>query len=122
MIPCRISYVIASASVVCGAYILEASPSVREHSARTGKECRIFYETEVDKSRVVEAFLEKYDGGSNLVEIQGEKYKIVDIAMRMLTPRELYNAQGFPPDYIIDRGADGKPYAKSQQVAKGCRR
>lgn len=74
--------------------------------------------TGVDKSRVVEAFLEKYDGGSNLVEIQGEKYKIVDIAMRMLTPRELYNAQGFPPDYIIDRGADGKPYAKSQQVAK----
>lgn len=74
--------------------------------------------TGVDKSRIVEAFLEKYDGGENLIEIQGEKYKIVDIAMRMLTPRELYNAQGFPPDYIIDRGADGKPYAKSQQVAK----
>jgi DNA (cytosine-5)-methyltransferase 1 len=27
---------------------------------------------------------------------------IVDIGMRMLTPRELFNAQGFPPDYVID--------------------
>jgi DNA (cytosine-5)-methyltransferase 1 len=26
--------------------------------------------------------------------------------MRMLTPRERYTANGFPPDYIIDRGID----------------
>ena len=38
--------------------------------------------------------------------------------MRMLTPRELFNAQGFPPDYIIDRDADGKSYPKSAQVAR----
>jgi DNA (cytosine-5)-methyltransferase 1 len=29
---------------------------------------------------------------------------IVDIGMRMLVPRELYRAQGFPEDYVIDRG------------------
>lgn len=27
---------------------------------------------------------------------------ITDIGLRMLTPRELFNLQGFPPDYIID--------------------
>ncbi len=38
-----------------------------------------------------------------LVTIHGEDWQIVDIGMRMLTPRELYRAQGFPDDYIIDR-------------------
>src|SRR5690606_14953126 len=32
------------------------------------------------------------------VTIEGEEYVIVDIGMRMLTPRELFNAQCFPPD------------------------
>jgi DNA (cytosine-5)-methyltransferase 1 len=48
----------------------------------------------------------------------GEEYVIVDIGMRMLTPRELFNAQGFPPDYIIDRDTAGKPITKTAQVAK----
>lgn len=52
------------------------------------------------------------------VTIEGEEYVIVDIGMRMLTPRELFNAQGFPPDYIIDRDAHGKPITKTAQVAK----
>lgn len=38
-----------------------------------------------------------------LVTVHGEDYAIVDIGMRMLTPRELYRAQGFPDSYIIDR-------------------
>lgn len=41
---------------------------------------------------------------------------IVDICLRMLEPRELYNANGFPPDYIIDRGHDGRRFPKGQQV------
>lgn len=53
-----------------------------------------------------------------LVTVHGEDYKIVDIGLRMLTPRELFDAQGFPPDYIIDVDADGKPYPKSEQVAR----
>lgn len=53
-----------------------------------------------------------------LVTVRGENYRIVDIGLRMLTPRELFDAQGFPPDYIIDVDADGKPYPKSEQVAR----
>jgi DNA (cytosine-5)-methyltransferase 1 len=36
-----------------------------------------------------------------LVTIQGQDYQIVDIGLRMLSPPELYRAQGFPTDYII---------------------
>lgn len=53
-----------------------------------------------------------------LVTIHGTDYAIVDIGMRMLEPRELFRAQGFPDDYIIDRGADGKSYPKAAQVAR----
>ena len=53
-----------------------------------------------------------------LVTVRGEKYRIADIGLRMLTPRELFDAQGFPHDYIIDVDADGKPYPKSEQVAR----
>ncbi|MBS1331596.1 MAG: DNA cytosine methyltransferase [Christensenellaceae bacterium] len=53
-----------------------------------------------------------------LVTVRGLDYKIVDIGLRMLTPRELFDAQGFPSDYIIDVDADGKSYPKSEQVAR----
>ncbi|OZY35645.1 DNA cytosine methyltransferase [Pseudomonas lundensis] len=48
--------------------------------------------------------------------IKGTPYVIVDICLRMLQPAELYKAQGFPTDYIINHGADGKPFTKTQQV------
>lgn len=35
------------------------------------------------------------------VEVDGEPYVIVDIGMRMLKPRELARAQGFPDSYIL---------------------
>ena len=53
-----------------------------------------------------------------LVIVRGEPYQIIDIGLRMLTPRELFRAQSFPEDYIIDRDADGKHYPKSAQVAR----
>ena len=53
-----------------------------------------------------------------LVIVRGEPYQIIDIGLRMLTPRELFRAQGFPEDYIIDCDADGKHYPKSAQVAR----
>jgi DNA (cytosine-5)-methyltransferase 1 len=53
-----------------------------------------------------------------LVTVRGEKYQIVDIGMRMLEPHELFAAQGFPRDYIIDRDATGKPIPKYKQVAR----
>ncbi|XJC79896.1 DNA cytosine methyltransferase (plasmid) [Delftia tsuruhatensis] len=51
-----------------------------------------------------------------LVTVHGVDYQIVDIGLRMLTPRELYRAQGFPDSYIIDRKPDGSPLTKTAQV------
>lgn len=84
---------------------------------------------------VVHSFLVKYysEGGQDaacsdpmhtiptkdrmgLVMVRGEPYAIVDIGLRMLTPRELYRAQGFPDSYVIDTGADGLPITKTAQV------
>ncbi len=89
------------------------------------------------KHALVAAFLLKYYGASDngqtlseplhtvtardrfgLVTIHGEDYQIVDIGMRMLEPRELFNAQGFPGDYIIDRDAEGNRFTKKDQVAR----
>lgn len=84
---------------------------------------------------VVHSFLVKYysEGGQDaactdpmhtiptkdrmgLVMVRGEPYAIVDIGLRMLTPRELYRAQGFPDSYRIDTGAAGEPITKTAQV------
>lgn len=54
--------------------------------------------------------------GLVIVTIGDEDYVIVDIGMRMLTPRELFAAQGFPPDYIIDLMVNGRPLTKTAQV------
>lgn len=50
------------------------------------------------------------------VTLNETPYAIVDIGLRMLQPRELYRAQGFPNNYIIDRGHDGRLFSKSAQV------
>ncbi|MGP3789458.1 DNA cytosine methyltransferase [Pseudomonas sp. B392_1p] len=50
------------------------------------------------------------------VWIGGDPYVIVDICLRMLQPHELYAAQGFPPNYIITHGHDGRRFTKSEQV------
>lgn len=83
----------------------------------------------------VRAFLTKYygEGGQDqdcrdplhtiptkarfgLVTVHGEPWQIVDIGMRMLTPRELFRAQGFPDSYIIDQGHDGRRFSKAAQI------
>ena len=53
-----------------------------------------------------------------LLLIGGVGYYIADITIRMLTPRELYNAMGFPLDYIIDHDYMGNAYGKTKQVAR----
>lgn len=53
-----------------------------------------------------------------LIDINGNFYFLSDIGMRMLTPRELYLAQGFPADYQIEFDYNGKPYSKKEQVAR----
>jgi DNA (cytosine-5)-methyltransferase 1 len=89
------------------------------------------------RARKVAAFLVRYNGkgepeslekplgtlttrdryGLVTVEIDGETYAIVDIGMRMLTPGELFAAQGFPPDYdITAEKVRGEPLTKTAQV------
>lgn len=53
-----------------------------------------------------------------LLLIGGVWYFIADITLRMLMPRELYNAMGFPFDYIIDHDWTCREYKKSDQVAR----
>lgn len=58
------------------------------------------------------------EGEVILLIIRGIAYYIADITLRMLMPRELYSAQGFPEDYIIERDYQGNEYPKSKQVAR----
>ena len=51
-----------------------------------------------------------------LVTVDGTDYAIADIGLRMLTPRELFRAQGFPESYVIDVGDNGKRLPKDAQV------
>ncbi|WP_292680499.1 DNA cytosine methyltransferase [Mesorhizobium sp.] len=80
-----------------------------------------FTEEQAARARQVAAFMRAHgfwdDRELVTVEISGDLFTIVDIGMRMLTPRELFSAQGFPPDYIIDLEYNGKPLPKSDQIA-----
>jgi DNA (cytosine-5)-methyltransferase 1 len=51
-----------------------------------------------------------------LVTVHGQAYVIADIGMRMLTPRELFRAQGFRDSYIVENGADGESFSRAAQV------
>lgn len=82
----------------------------------------------------VRAFLLKYYGRSTgqdlqepagtitardtfgLVTVHGEQYEIADIGLRMLSPRELFRAQGFEDSYVIKPIHNGKPLTKTAQV------
>ena len=92
---------------------LAAPPFGPEHDAR---------------AREVAAFLrahDAWDGGEYVtLTIDGQTFVVVDIGLRMLTPRELFNAQGFPPDYVIEgvwTETDGEwsfqPFTKNVQVS-----
>ncbi|EBI9417369.1 DNA cytosine methyltransferase [Salmonella enterica] len=77
-------------------------------------------EYDEERAQQVLAFLRKYCGEdcTGLVTVGGVVYRIVDIGMRMLQPRELYRAQGFPDWYIIEHDFRGVKYAKDKQVAR----
>ena len=75
-----------------------------------------------DRAREVAAFLHAHGFWDErefvTLDIEGVTLVMVDIGMRMLTPRELFNAQGFPADYEIDRDLDGNVFSKSDQVGR----
>lgn len=101
-----------------------------------GSDLRIPFHTITAKDHhsLVHAFLIKYYGVDQnpemlaplhtvttrdrfaLVTVQGEQYYIADIGMRMLAPHELFRAQGFRSDYIINPIVRGKPLTKSAQT------
>ena len=93
-----------------------AAVSVRVERYRSGADMGFWPE--------VRSLLNKYCGYALaddeviLLCVRGIWYYISDIGLRMLSPRELYNAMGFPPDYCIDFDADGKPYSRSEKVAR----
>jgi DNA (cytosine-5)-methyltransferase 1 len=53
-----------------------------------------------------------------LVTVAGEVYEIADIGMRMLTPRELFRAQGFPDSYDITTGPGGRRLTQAEQIGR----
>ncbi|HGB5895003.1 TPA: DNA cytosine methyltransferase, partial [Salmonella enterica subsp. enterica serovar Kottbus] len=77
-------------------------------------------EYDEERAQQVLAFLRKYCGEdcTGLVTVGDVVYRIVDIGMRMLQPRELYRAQGFPDWYVIEHDFRGVKYAKDKQVAR----
>lgn len=121
-------------NAVCAAYVTQFN---NHCEGQTVEEPLNTITAKVNHFGEVMAFLVKYYGnGENavscedpaptitakdrmgLVTVHGQDYQIVDIGLRMLTPRELFDAQGFPHDYIIDTDADGNCYPKSEQVAR----
>lgn len=73
----------------------------------------------LERAREVAAFLhrhlpEHFPVPADLVLI-GDRL-LHDITLRMLIPRELARAQGFPDTYVIERGANGKAITKTDQV------
>lgn len=53
-----------------------------------------------------------------VTEINGEKYILRDIYLRMLNPEELKVMQGFPKDYVISRDYNWKNYPISERVKR----
>ena len=90
--------------------------------------------TSGDKRAEVRAFLTRFNGQGDgqpaqlplgtvttkdrfgLVTVHGEQYEIADLGMRMLQPRELFTAQGFPQSYKIDVVHEGRVLPKGTQV------
>ncbi|MDH2327678.1 DNA cytosine methyltransferase [Cereibacter sp. SYSU M97828] len=83
-----------------------------------------------ERARAVAEFLREHgawEGGEFVtLTVEGATFIVIDIGMRMLTPRELFNAQGFPADYVIEGAWEGmedletatfRTFAKDVQVS-----
>jgi DNA (cytosine-5)-methyltransferase 1 len=106
------------------------------HNEEVEEYLKKYYGKPVFGDKVAQSFLIKYYGNDvgqdintplgtvvskdrfGLITIKGIDYQISDIGLRMLAPHELFAAQGFPKDYIIDHDCDGKAYPKTKQVAR----
>ncbi|PWB27726.1 DNA methyltransferase [Stenotrophomonas sp. SPM] len=130
------AHLTAMAQNVIGNDLRSPLPTILAGATRFAEvECTLSPEQEAGALRVA-AFLVKYYGSGIAVDlhdpvdtittkdrlalvtvhIQGVPHVIVDIGLRMLKPHELYRAQGFPANYIIDRTANGTPLSTSAAV------
>jgi len=80
-----------------------------------------FTEAQAARARQVADFLRAHGFWDErefvTLSIGGDLFTIVDIGMRMLVPRELFSAQGFPVNYVIDLEFNGKPLPKDAQIS-----
>jgi DNA (cytosine-5)-methyltransferase 1 len=80
---------------------------------------------QADRARIVAAFLRAHgvwdanaDGSREFVTVGDGRWIVWDIGMRMLSPRELARAQGFPDSYILAAPYKGKPLTETAQRHK----
>jgi DNA (cytosine-5)-methyltransferase 1 len=131
------AHLVTNTSGHAGASCDDAVPTITTGGHHGVVQCTLSPEHEAGALRVA-AFLTRYygTGGQHgelddplatittkdrlalvTVRVQGVPHVIVDIGLRMLQRHELFRAQGFPPDYIIDRMACGTPLSGSRSVA-----
>jgi len=130
-------------TVVAGAgkHALVAAFLAKHYGGVVGQDLRrpIGTVTSVDHHSLVHAFLVKFYGSggqwsgcdepmhtlptkdrmglvTGLVTVAGQQYRIADIGLRMLQPRELARAQGFGDDYLLEAPHLGRPLPKHAQV------
>ncbi len=82
------------------------------------KGCNLGYWSEVRKILNEYTDWNLADNEILIFNINGIECFISDIGLRMLQPKELYQAQGFPADYIIEQDYTGKIYPKTKQIAR----
>lgn len=131
------AHLVTNTSGHAGASCDDAVPTITTGGHHGVVQCTLSPEHEAGALRVA-AFLTRYygTGGQHgelddplatittkdrlalvTVRVRGVPHVIVDIGLRMLQRHELFRAQGFPPDYIIDRMACGTPLSGSRSVA-----
>ncbi len=97
-----------------GAHFANTKVYIRKYE----KGCNLGYWSEVRKILNEYTDWDLADNEILIFNINGIECFISDIGLRMLQPKELYRAQGFPADYRIEQDYTGKIYPKTKQVAR----
>lgn len=75
-------------------------------------------EEQIESAHRVAAFLRQHGAWDDREFVTVGDFVVVDIGMRMLTPRELARAQGFPEDYILAAPYQGGTLSETDQRHK----
>jgi DNA (cytosine-5)-methyltransferase 1 len=102
-----------------GADVREPAPTVTgtgQHIAEVRAFLMAYYATDQDPQLSMPMHTVTTKARFGLVTVHGVEYQIVDIGMRMLTPRELFRAQGFPDTYVIGGKGDALDLTQEAQI------